>query len=297
MACSRPLELPWNVLKSRNKYLFLDLPHRTNTYIPCNRCLNCRIDKINSYTDRCEYELIKRGCGAFVTFTYDDVHIQHLLRHTPDGRLVATISRDDSRRFLYRLNKNVKKFLKDSGYDNMPMCQKDYKYILSAEYGDHGTIFDRPHFHALFFGLDYAFCKKIFARSWRGQGQIKVLPITNGAPQYCLDYITTMEYGAMKKIKYDNNNLEPPFQVHSLGLGSGLYYEQLDYIKNHNNCYRFHGKDRPIPTYWRNKFLLPSNNTYENLKKVSDANNSGETKGLFVRFSKQRSLAWALLIE
>lgn len=268
MACANPLPL----FKYEKKYNYLDLPYRYGTYIPCNRCLNCRIDKINSYSDRCEYELIKRRAGAFVTFTYDDYHITHLYRKDSKGKLVATLSRDDSRRFLYRLNKNVKKELKSMGMDTCPLMQKDYKYVLSGEYGDHGTVFDRPHFHALFFGLDYAFCKKIFARSWRGQGEIKVLPITQGAPQYVLDYITTMEYGEMRKIKYTNNNLEPPFQVHSLGIGTEIYSSQLDYIKKHNNCYRWHGKDRPLPAYWRDKFLLPKNNIYkrfENIKNVA----------------------------
>ena len=117
MACSNPLP---NLYDSRRLFGYQDYIYRQFDFIPCGRCLNCRIDKINQMTDRCEYELIKRGCGAFVTFTYDDVHIQHLLRRNSEGKLVATLSRDDSRRFLYRLNKNVKKFLKDCGYKTMP---------------------------------------------------------------------------------------------------------------------------------------------------------------------------------
>lgn len=265
MACAHPLPL----FKYEKKFNYIDLPYRNNTFIPCGRCLNCRIDKINSYSDRCEYELIKRRAGAFVTFTYDDLHITHLLRKDSKGKQVATLSRDDSRRFLYRLKQNINAELKKMNMDTCPLMQKDYKYVLSGEYGDHGKIFDRPHFHALFFGLDYAFCKKIFARSWRGQGEIKVLPISQGAPQYVLDYITTMEYGEMKKIKYTNNNIESPFQVHSLGLGTELYYSQLDYIKKHKNCYRWHGKDRPIPTYWRDKFLLKKNNIYVQLENLN----------------------------
>lgn len=264
MSCANPLPL----FTFDKKYLYYDLPYRQLVTIPCNRCLNCRIDRINAYSDRCEYELIKRRAGAFVTFTYDDLHISHLYRHDSNGKLVATLSKTDAKRFLYRLRANVKNELKKMGFDTIPLMQKDFKYILAGEYGDHGKIFDRPHFHCLFFGLDYAFCKKMFARSWRGQGTIEVLPITQGAPQYVLDYITTMEYGQQRKIKYENNNLTPPFQTHSLGLGSGLYYSQLDYAKKHKSCYRWHGKDRPLPTYWRDKFLLPKNNIYETFKNI-----------------------------
>lgn len=275
MSCANPLPLYEFVPRFTNfhnrRLIWSDLPYRQFMSIPCGRCLNCRIDKVNMFSDRCEYELIKRRCGAFVTFTYDDIHIQHLLRKDSSGKLVASLSRDDSRRFLYRLNKNVKKELKKSGYDTLPFMQKDYKYILSGEYGDHGTIFDRPHFHAIFFGLDFAMCKKLFARSWRGQGEIKVLPVTQGAPQYLLDYITTMEFGEMRKIKYEYNNLEAPFQVHSVGLGNGLYTEQLDYIKSHNCCYRWHGRDVPLPTYYRDKYLLPKNTIYQKFNNIKAA--------------------------
>lgn len=255
MACSNPM--PYY-----RKDDWLDTLAHISSYIPCGRCLNCRVDRINQYTYRCEKELIDRRSGAFVTFTYDDVHIQHLMRKDKNGKDVATLSRDDSRRFLYRLNKEVKK------NPNNVLCQHDFKYILSGEYGDHGKVFDRPHFHALFFGLDFAFCQKIFARAWRGQGSIKVLPITNGAPRYILDYISTLEYGELRRIKYDDNNISAPFQVHSLGLGSSLFFEQLDYIRTHNNCFRWHGKDVPIPPYWRDKFLLPKNNPLKRWKKV-----------------------------
>lgn len=221
-------------------------------YVPCWRCIQCRKDRITTYSDRCEYEFIKRGCGAFVTFTYDDYHILPHLRTDPvTGKPIATLSRLEAKRFMYRLNKLVKK------QENVPFCQHDFKYVISGEYGDHGQIFDRPHYHALFFGLDFAFCKKLFARAWQGRGMIKVLPIRNGAPQYVLDYISTLEYGEQRKIKYNNRGLEPPFQTHSTGLGSGLYYSQEEYIRTHDNCYRWHGRDIPVPTYWRNKFLLP----------------------------------------
>lgn len=267
MACSNPLPLYKNERLSQ----YTDLYHRYfDTYIPCGRCLNCRVDKINQYTHRCESELIKRRSGAFVTFTYDDYHIQPLLRKDSKNNTVATLSRSDCKHFLDRLNKIIHK------QQNNILCQHDYKYIIAGEYGDHGKIFNRPHFHALFFGLDYAFCKKLFAQAWQGRGSIKVLPIMSGAPRYLLDYITTLEYGEIRKIKYENNNIEPPFQTHSLGLGSDLYYKQLDYIKTHNNCYKWHGKDVPIPPYWRDKFLLPKTNPlirYNKIKTIAKNSN------------------------
>lgn len=265
MACAHPLLNTF--VKNTHPFYKGGLRFYEN-YIPCNRCINCRIDKINMYTHRCEQELIDRKCGAFVTLTYDDIHIQPFLKNV-DGKILSTLSRIEIKRYLDRLNKLVHKTVKDSGYKNLPFCQKDYKYLVAGEYGDHGKVFDRCHYHCIFFGLDYAACKKLFARAWQGKGMIKVLPILNGCFRYCLDYLTGLEYGEQRKIKYYDKGIEPPFQTHSLGLGKSLYENQLDYIKTHNNCYKWHGKDIPIPTYYRNKYLLPKQDPLKRYKRIA----------------------------
>lgn len=87
---------------------------------------------------------------------------------------------------------------------------------------------------------------------------IKCLPILQGGIAYVLKYLDKQLHGLEAKIKYDNNNLERPFQNHSLGLGSSLYKDQEKYIRSHNNCYRWKGKDVPVPPYYKNKFYFKS---------------------------------------
>ena len=86
-------------------------------YIPCGWCLNCRVDKQNELTHRCEYELINYKCGAFVTLTYDDLHILPHLKNNSD-KLVATLSRSDLRHYMYRLRANIKNHLPDTMLSN-----------------------------------------------------------------------------------------------------------------------------------------------------------------------------------
>lgn len=140
-----------------------DLSNFHNNYIsiPCGWCLNCRVDKMNELSDRCEYEYITFGCGAFVTFTFDDIHLdKYQFIDSKDGKLKATLSKKCAKEFLDRLNKEVHKYNKQYGLT--PFCRPDYKYLIVGEYGENGQIFDRPHYHALFFGLDFAMCERLF---------------------------------------------------------------------------------------------------------------------------------------
>ena len=211
MSCAHP----WLVV-SPDKYSFYT--HSYQHYVPCGWCLNCRKDKQNELTHRCEQELINYKCGAFVTLTYDDLHIVDKLTHDSQGKLVATLSKKDLQHYLYRLRSNIKNRM-----PNNLLCNHKFKFLAVGEYGGDGQIFDRPHLHILLFGLDFAYCKKEIEKAWKGKGMIKCLPILNGGIRYVLKYLDKQQKGLQAIERYDNNNLERPFQTHSLGLGCSLY--------------------------------------------------------------------------
>ena len=252
MSCSRPFLYVPNSRTMKYSHEAQYIPGAV--YIPCGWCLNCRVDKQNELTHRCEKELINFKCGAFVTLTYDDYHIVDKMTKDINGSPVATLSRSDLKHYMYRLRSNIKNRMPDTLLSN-----HHFKYLAVGEYGGDGQIFDRPHLHLLLFGLDYAVCKREIQKAWQGKGITKVLPILNGGIQYVLKYLDKQMFGELAQIKYDNNNIERPFQVHSLGLGSSLYTDQLSYIKTHNGCYRWKGKDVPIPPYYKNKYYIKSN--------------------------------------
>ena len=235
MSCSNPLKLYETDLKKSARINHSDftksaLMKSNNEFdyqlIPCRYCLNCRIDRQNEMIDKCEYEYISKKCGAFVTFTYDDIHLfQNSFIDSKTGKTVATINKKDGKDFLNRLNKLVHKEsdrLKKLGLPDT-LCNKDYTYVITHEYGDK---FNRPHFHCLFFGLDFAYCERLFWRAWNNHGSIQVGAIKNGGIAYAVKYIDSQEYGTPAFFKYDYHHLVRPNSSHSLGLGEGLYLSQ-----------------------------------------------------------------------
>lgn len=276
MACSNPLILrkedvkqSWKINHSDFELRALQRSLNSQDYftIPCRYCLNCRVDRQNEMIDRCEYEYINYGCGAFVTFTYDDVHnAKNGFIDSHTGEYIYSINKKDGKDFLNRLNKLVHEENKKNGYN--PLCRKDYKYVITHEYGDK---FKRNHVHCLFFGLDFAFCERLFWKAWQYQGAIEVGAIKNGGIAYVVKYIDSQSYGIENFFKYEYHHQTPPCSSHSLGLGEGLYKGQLKYIREHNNNYYWHGKNRPVPTYYKNKFKLVDNFNEEKYRKKFEA--------------------------
>lgn len=276
MACSKPLSFTSKQVKQgfrtshaipfELKALYNSNFTRNYFNIPCGWCLNCRIDKMNELTDRCEYEYINYGCGAFVTFTFDDYHLNpYMFIDSKDGQVKASLNKKCLKDFLNRLNKEVHAYTKKYGLT--PFCRPDYKYLCVGEYGENGSQFDRPHFHCLFFGLDFAMCERLFWKAWQYQGSIQVGAIRNGGIGYVISYLDKQFYGYESFLKYDYHHLQKPFQVHSLGLGEGLYKSQLKYIKEHDSCYHWRGKDKPVPKYYKDKYNLISDLTMESWNK------------------------------
>ena len=134
------------------------------------------------------------------------------------------------------------------------MCQPDFSYLYVGEYGD---LFKRNHFHILFFGLDFAYCKKLIFSKWK-YGFIDVLPVLDGAIRYVVKYMDKQVFGESAEILYDLKGLERPKIRMSQGFGKGLLLDNIDYIKSHDLCYPTrHNHCRPVYQYW--KKLLTGN--------------------------------------
>ena len=245
--------------------------------IPCGYCLNCRKDKQQYYIDRAEYEYKTRLTASFVTFTYDDIHNMKNVVLNPLGGFeydevngVKTprysLNYDDLTDFIQRLRKRVNYF-----YDSHPdvkeslLMQRDFSYIYVGEYGD---CFNRNHFHVLFFGLDFAFCAKMFYDTWKN-GFIDVLPLLDGGIRYVVKYMDKQTFGEQAELQYDCKGLARPKIRMSTGFGKGLLTDNATFIREHGMCYpACHGKLRPISPYW--KSLLTGNVQYLDTSKSSE---------------------------
>uniref|UniRef100_A0AAU8AUY1 Replication initiator protein n=1 Tax=Dulem virus 233 TaxID=3145710 RepID=A0AAU8AUY1_9VIRU len=194
--------------------------------IPCGKCVLCRIDIQKKIIDRlfCSYH--SHDCSAFVTFTYDDEHLT-----IPDGCLNATLSKDDVHKYIDKVQHRI----------DLP-----FEYYICGEYGD---SFGRPHYHALFFGLDYIIHKKFFEDSWK-LGSVKVLPCNPNSFRYVTKYIT-------KNTIADDNNyfdygIEKPFHKYSRGLGISVFKEHFEEISK-KGYFIFHSRQIFVNRYYFNK--------------------------------------------
>lgn len=192
--------------------------------IPCGKCRACIVNKQNDLCDRmlCAYQSHK--CSAFVTFTYDD---EHLVFSERSSR--PTLVREHAHRYIDKIRH---------------MVDSRFEYYLCGEYGDR---FSRPHYHAVFFGLDYIYHKPFFERTWKN-GTVKVMSVTSGCFRYVAKYISD----AKSRDDYLDYGVEPPFSSMSRGLGFEMYSKHFDEIQA-NGFFMLGNKRISLPRYYFNK--------------------------------------------
>lgn len=232
--------------------------------IPCRYCMNCRIDRRNQWKARAEYEFKKHISGAFVTFTYDEINLP-IIRGN-DEKLRATLKKQDAIDFIHRLRKYIEYHEETQNI----LRQKNFTYLGVGEYGENGEIFNRPHFHILFFGLDFKYNQELFLQEWN-KGFIDSLPILNGGIAYVLKYMDKQIMG--KENIFDNYtryHLEPPKQFQSKGFGSDLYYTNYTNIKENNGTIKSGMKRIPVPQYYKSKMKIKTDERKINNEKVTE---------------------------
>lgn len=255
MACASPLRIK-NMLFDRN-HIPLGY-NRPYFEAPCGWCLNCRIDKRNALEFECFQEYKKfDGFSAFVTLTYDDYSLIHCLRRDSSGNLVASLVHKDVQDFLKRLRRNLETFLKT--HKESKACSKNFKVVYVGEYGENGSVFDRPHWHLLFFGLDYSMCSSLISKAWRDtwyNSLCDVKPLLNGGIRYVLKYCDKQIFGKLAENKYDMNNLERPRLRRSRYFAFDYYLSHIDEIRKNHYCVKFtHNKLIPIRSYIFNRLF------------------------------------------
>ena len=118
--------------------------------VPCQKCLECRIQYARSWADRCVLEAKQYKHNYFVTLTYDDYFL-------PDRN---SLEPKDVQLFMKRLRKHFKGI--------------KIRFLLSGEYGDSSF---RPHYHLLLFNLPLNDLTYQFERK-----EVVDVDLTNGKP-------------------------------------------------------------------------------------------------------------------
>jgi hypothetical protein len=133
MACYHPLTAYltswWQGDKLMRSISFKDDSEAERTLsLPCGRCVGCRLERSRQWAVRCMHEAQMHTDNCFLTLTYNNLSCpKDFSLHYEDFQL-----------FMKRLRKRFK--------------GKKIRFYMAGEYGE---TFDRPHFHACIFGLDF----------------------------------------------------------------------------------------------------------------------------------------------
>lgn len=225
-------------------------------YVPCGRCMPCRINKTQSWLVRLELEKMIHNKTSFVTLTYDDEHL-------PKDKGLHKL---DLQLFFKRLRKHGLKF---KYYAVGEYGEKEQKYFndddkILVEKGlvrPHG----RPHYHILFFGVDFKNDEyfKILCDCWNNcstdyfiiHREKLIGSLERASINYVCDYMQKKQYGVNSQVEYWN--IQAPFSLSSQQLGISAFSDNKEnYIKN--GFIKYNGKNVPIPRYFRNKFDIPT---------------------------------------
>lgn len=229
---------------------FVERENTRTVKVRCGSCIGCRLDRQAAWATRCYAESKCHTANSFVTLTYN----------AENYPMHGSLCYRDWQLFAKRLRKKMGPF----------------RFFVAGEYGDE---LQRPHFHALLFGLDFddkqlasgMYSKTKLYRSevldglW-GKGFCSIGEVNYATARYTTNYIVdTRNMGAVANderwTRVDDATgeiveLVKPFAKMSLKPGIGLawlekYWRDL-YTTGHDGVI-VNGKKEPIPRYFDKK--------------------------------------------
>lgn len=241
-----------------------------NYKIPCRYCINCRIDRRKEWVERCNYEFKHKVSGTFLTLTYDEATLyEKCIVRGNDEKIRATLNYKDVKEFL----RNLRYYIKKNKEKQSILLQVNFTYLGVGEYGENGTIWDRPHWHILLFGIDWYKNKELIEKTWGG-GIADAKPILNGGINYVLKYIDKQIMG--KDAIYDNYTrygLEPPKQFMSKGLGAQLYEKNRENAIQNNGVIKKGPREIIVPQYYKKKLGIRTKQEINQEKQIESLRN------------------------
>lgn len=245
MACM----FPYNV--KNPLYGMGDQPARIP--VPCGRCPNCVRRRVNEWSFRLQQEERDYGHAYFITLTYETPPL------SPNGFM--TLCKKHLQDYWQRIRMSfaVREQVNNRwrwNYDNVPK----FKYYVCGEYG---SKYERPHYHAVVFGLD----SDTLVRMWQGHayddectgevgavvlGHVDVGNVSGASIGYTLKYMA--KGGTVPKFVRDDR--VPEFAMMSKRLGARyLQKENVDYHRKGDNMFLRNpdGFTISMPRYYKEK--------------------------------------------
>lgn len=162
--------------------------------LPCGHCLHCRRRRLREWFFRLYNESLDYARVSFLTLTYNE-------ESKPNN---GSLRPSDLQSFWKRLRYYLKKY-------NIKI-----RYFACGEYGDRTQ---RPHYHAIIFGIAEE-AEILIKRAWQ-LGFIMLKPAYIGSLRYVAGYVLK-KLGTRQYQEQWLQGREPPFQRTSQGLGIGF---------------------------------------------------------------------------
>lgn len=280
-----------NIRFCRSKGEYELLPEHLKLKIPCQQCVECRLQHSKMWATRCMLETKEHEHNYFITLTYNDEHLPTSVNKLT-GEVLSTLVPEDLTKFMKDLRRYYEYHYNWKGTEDNP----GIRFYACGEYGEE---FGRCHFHIILFNCpikdkvylgksfrgDKYYTSPLFEKIWE-KGYVSITDVTFESCAYVARYV-------MKKLK-DKSNLElyqameeftiskqegidllgrtPEFVRMSRNPGIGRsYYEQ-----NKDKIYETDeiilpgkdGKPRVVkpPAYYDRLFDLESNGILQQIK-------------------------------
>lgn len=206
----------------------------------CNQCPKCKARRQREWTLRGKLEALNhKNETIFATFTYDDKHMVKTAKWKENKfDQGGTLVKRDATLLIKRLRKYLGK------------NHKKIKYILCGEYGEK---YFRPHYHAIFYGINPL---EISDEEWRmiwKKGNVQIKPVTSiNQIAYVVGYINKKITDTTSKEHYTKNGRVAPFQRQSQKIGlEWSKKNEIGWVKAFKTC--LNGKETSIPRYFIKK--------------------------------------------
>lgn len=229
-------------------------PKGVDMPVPCGRCAPCKIRRVNEWCFRLMWEEEHNSVSShFVTLTYDTEHVPL----TSNGFM--SLDKTHFQLYMKRLRKICQSDLDIvNGY-----CGRVGPDSYSLKYyacGEYGSLYGRPHYHAIVFNCQDA---ESFAKAWSIDGvqfgDVHVGTCTTDSVAYCMKYIDKDNVFG-RRYRHSRDDRAPEFSLMSKALGIG--YVQDPFIQRYhradlsrNFLTKLSGHRVAMPRYYRLKLF------------------------------------------
>ena len=219
--------------------------------VPCGKCGMCRANRRTEWSFRILKEFEESTSATFLTLTYQESKIPKL-----KGK--QSLRKKDWQLFMKRLRKKTKNKI---------------RYYAVGEYG---TKSNRPHYHAIIFGLGNKPHKSVL-QSWADGnktplGHSYIGNVTHASIHYVTKY--HVNYHTKKEWEEKGKITEPEFAVMSRnpGIGANWIQQNIKWFKQNKNLYVINnGFKQRLPRYYKEKVYNRIEKDLMSLKSIREA--------------------------